>query len=114
MYRNATSQQCVTETNSWVNYTSKTNRLTHRKRDQNCGYQKGGWGRGNEGRREMKGMKGVKYTPKHLLMSKFVPPSYKINIRDEMYNVIHIISTAVHSSVAFPGFSVIKNLPATQ
>ena len=47
-------------------------------------------------------------------MSKFVPPSYKINIRDEMYNVIHIISTAVHSSVAFPGFSVIKNLPAMQ
>ena len=47
-------------------------------------------------------------------MSKFVPPSYKINIRDEMYNVIHIISTAVHSSVACPGFSVIMNLPAMQ
>ena len=76
MYRNTISQQCVTETNSvsWVNYTSKTNRLTHRKRDQNCGYQKRGWGMGNEGRREMKGMKGVKYTPStYLCQSLYLP-----------------------------------------
>ena len=31
-----------------------------------------------------------------------------------MHNVIHIISTAVHSLVGFPGFSVMKNLPAMQ
>ena len=31
-----------------------------------------------------------------------------------MHNVIQIISTAVHSLVGFPGFSVMKNLPAMQ
>ena len=109
MYRNAISQQCVTETNtvSWVNYTFKTNRLTHTKRDQNCGYQEG-WRRGNW-------MKGVKNTPStYLCQSSYLPVIRQISIRDEMHNVIHIISTAVYSSVGFPGFSVIKNLPAMQ
>ena len=73
MYRNATSQQCVTETNtvSWVNYTSKTNKLTHRKRSE-LWLPEGGVEEGELG-------EGSQIYPQHLSMSKFVPPSYKIN-----------------------------------
>ena len=46
MYRNIKSLGCVTRTSIvlQVNYTSKTNKQTHRKRDQICGYPRQGVG----------------------------------------------------------------------
>ena len=46
MYRNIESQCCEPGTNIvlQVNYTSKTNKQTHRERDQIYGYQRWGWG----------------------------------------------------------------------
>ena len=48
MYRNIESLCCVPGTNIvlQISYTSKTNKQTHRKRDEICGYQR--WGMGEE------------------------------------------------------------------
>ena len=54
MYRNIESLCGIPGANIvlQVNYTSKTNKQTHRKRDQICGYQR--WGGGGIGGRSLK------------------------------------------------------------
>ena len=63
MYRNVKSLCCITGTNTGmqVNYTSKINEQTHRKRDHICGYHR---------QREVELDEGNQ---------KEQPPSYKIN-----------------------------------
>ena len=73
MYRNIKPLCCVTGTNivSQVDYTSKANKQTHRKRDQICRSEAGGRGRRNW----------VKTIKRYKL-------SYKIN-KYQGYNVHH-------------------------
>ena len=90
MYRNIRSLCHIPGTNIvlYINYISKTNKQTnkqtHRKRDQICGYQScAGLGGGRKG-------DWIKVVKKYKL-----PGIGSISTRDAMYNMINIIDTAV-------------------
>ena len=73
MYRNIKSLFCAPGTNIvlWINYTSKTNKQAHSKRDQICKYWRGS-------QNQLK------------VVKKYKLPV--INTRDLMYNMVKIIN----------------------